>query len=124
MIDEEAFLILMEDTLKEMKIPIGPRIKLLKKIKFQASSSPEFTCQPKENEAKPSVAANQSIFESCGAQTFQPRKKPRNDFNIKSILEESEVGVQVICELDTDKLSRKSRVKMVQTSKSKWQRQW
>ncbi|XP_046862632.1 uncharacterized protein LOC124456174 [Xenia sp. Carnegie-2017] len=34
--------------------------------------------------------------------------------NIKSILEESEVGAQVICELDMDKLSRKSRIKMVQ----------
>ncbi|XP_046862371.1 uncharacterized protein LOC124455791 [Xenia sp. Carnegie-2017] len=57
-------------------------------IAENASSSPEFTCQPKENQAKRS--------------------------NIKSILEESEVSAQVICELDTDKLSRNSRIKMVQ----------
>jgi hypothetical protein len=33
MIDEEAFLLLNQDALKEMEIPVGPRIKLQKKLK-------------------------------------------------------------------------------------------
>ena len=34
--------------------------------------------------------------------------------NIKSILEESEIGKQILSELTDGKLSRKSRIKMVQ----------
>ena len=32
MIDEESFLLLNEETLKEMQIPVGPRLKILKKL--------------------------------------------------------------------------------------------
>lgn len=32
MIDEESFLLLNEETLKEMRIPIGPRLKIQRKL--------------------------------------------------------------------------------------------
>ncbi|CAB4012109.1 Hypothetical predicted protein, partial [Paramuricea clavata] len=79
-----------------------------------APASPEHLDQPIENEPKRPLAVDQALSESASTQNVQPTKKSRMNFNVRSILEESEIGVQVSSELDTDILSRKSRIKMVQ----------
>jgi hypothetical protein len=44
MIDEESFLLLNEGSLKEMEIPVGPRLKLQKKLQeLQVGDSCEWT---------------------------------------------------------------------------------
>jgi hypothetical protein len=47
MIDEESFLLLNEGSLKEMEIPVGPRLKLQKKLQeLQVGDSCEWINGP------------------------------------------------------------------------------
>jgi hypothetical protein len=47
MIDEESFLLLNEGSLKEMEIPVGPRLKLQKKLQeLRVSDLYEWTIPP------------------------------------------------------------------------------
>ncbi|XP_028392503.1 uncharacterized protein LOC114517060 isoform X2 [Dendronephthya gigantea] len=123
MIDQESLLLLNEETVKEMVSAIGPRQKLLYKLQ-------EEKMLQAQSRDTPNASDNLSVEISPGSKSctiknhvlpaslndneeFSP-KKFKAEFSIKTILESSSLGEEILMELKSEKLSRKNRLKMVQ----------
>ncbi|XP_028417993.1 uncharacterized protein LOC114542716 [Dendronephthya gigantea] len=124
MIDKEALELLDEASVKEMVVAIGPRQKLLKmlvKEKFLPGTS--VTTVSAETPVAVAVRTEMSSTASSSNRNFASdsskhkeinAKKLKADFSIRSILENSALGEEILFELDNGRLPRKQRLKMVQ----------
>ncbi|XP_033124854.1 uncharacterized protein LOC117123120 [Anneissia japonica] len=131
LIDEEAFLLLDVDTIKELIKPVGPRLKFianLKKLKEDmlpvVVPSHNEPCMQSLNDSLSSDSSEEFIATTsqCSSQSSEeftepPRKKIKSVSNfiphVRALLESSVVGESLIKEIEEGELTRKSRLKFV-----------